>query len=119
MRSGHIRPALHIHHHPGGLLQYSGLSVFFGGLEYLVGTPNPKVREHMAKEHLEQSDSKREFTTSNYAICTTSAIEWALVVQQAESAPSFMRQLHIPWLLQGLGCPTHSADAPHRLRCGP
>ena len=95
------------------------MSVFFGGLEYLVGTPNPKVREHMAKEHLEQSDSKREFTTSNYAICTTSAIEWALVVQQAESAPSFMRKLHIPWLLQGLDCPTHSADAPHRLRCGP
>ena len=101
VRSGHRSPNLHVHHRPGGLLQYSSLSSFFGGLEALVGTPNPKVREFMAKEHLEQSDSKLEFKASNYDICTTSAVEWAFVKQQAESAPSLVHQLYIPWPLQG------------------
>lgn len=59
-----------------GMLEYGSLSVFFGGLEALVGSPNPKVRATMAEEHSARSDSAREFTTSNYDLRTTSAVEW-------------------------------------------
>ena len=62
-----------------GMLEYGSLSVFFGGLEGLVGSPNPMVMEAMAGEHSARSDSTRDFTTSNYDLRTTSAVEWAFV----------------------------------------
>ena len=62
-----------------GMLEYGSLSVFFGGLEGLVGSPNPKVMEAMVGEHSARSDSERDFTTSNYDLRTTSAVEWAFV----------------------------------------
>ena len=62
-----------------GMLEYGSLSVFFGGLEGLVGSPNPKVMEAMTEEHSARSDSERDFTTSNYDLRTTSAVEWAFV----------------------------------------
>ena len=62
-----------------GMLEYGSLSVFFGGLEGLVGSPNPMVMEAMAGEHSARSDSERDFTTSNYGLRTTSAVEWAFV----------------------------------------
>ena len=62
-----------------GMLEYGSLSVFFGGLEGLVGSPNPMVMEAMAGEHSARSDSERDFTTSNYDLRTTSAVEWAFV----------------------------------------
>ena len=34
-----------------GMLEYGSLSVFFGGLEGLVGSPNPKVMAAMTEEH--------------------------------------------------------------------
>ena len=54
-----------------GMLEYGSLSVFFGGLEALVGSPNPMVMGAMAGEHSTRSDSERDFTTSNYDLRTT------------------------------------------------
>ena len=62
-----------------GMLQYSSLSAFFGGLERLVGSPDPNIKERMANEHAARGDSSRPFTTGNYGVTTTSAIEWAFV----------------------------------------
>ena len=61
------------------MLEYGSLSVFFGGLEGLVGSPNPKVMASMTEEHSARGDSTRDFTTSNYDLRTTSAVEWAFV----------------------------------------
>ena len=60
-------------------LSFSGLSTFFGGLEGLIGPPNPRLMEAMAREHLDETDSRREYTTSNYSVTTTSEIEWWFV----------------------------------------
>ena len=46
-----------------GLLSYGGLNKFFGGLEALVGGPNPRVHEAMKAEHVDKKDSKSPFTT--------------------------------------------------------
>ena len=62
-----------------GTLSYSGLSTFFRGLEGMVGSPDPKVEEAMAREHRECGDSHDEFSTSNYEVTTTSAIEFGFV----------------------------------------
>ena len=62
-----------------GMLEYGSLSVFFGGLEALVGSPNPKVMATMAEEHSARSDSELDFTTGNYELRTTSAVEMAFV----------------------------------------
>ena len=50
------------------------MAVFFGGLEALVGSPNPKVRATMEDEHINRDDSAIEFTTSNYDLHTTHAV---------------------------------------------
>ena len=57
-----------------------GLETFFGGLEGLIGTPNPKLKESMEREHTSSSDSLTEFYASNYGTATTSALEWLFVV---------------------------------------
>ena len=62
-----------------GMLQYSSLSAFFGGLERLVGSPDPNIKVRMADEHAARGDSSRPFTTGNYGVTTTSATEWAFV----------------------------------------
>ena len=67
-----------------GMLEYGNLNVFFGGLEALVGSPNPNIRKMMADEHTDRGDSAREFTTSNYDLRTTSATEWAFVATPNE-----------------------------------
>jgi hypothetical protein len=69
-----------------GLMAYGDLSSFFGGLEAMVGAPQPRVREAMAAEHTEQPDSHLEFTTENFGVTTTSATEWAFVAEP-ESRP--------------------------------
>ena len=55
-------------------MSFSGLSTFFGGLEGLLGPPNPRLMAAMAREHLEAPDSRSEYTTSNYGVTTTSEI---------------------------------------------
>ena len=63
-----------------GMLEYSDLSTFFGGLEAKIGAPDPKIREAMAAEHTAAGgDRHEEFTTGNYELRTTSATEWAFV----------------------------------------
>ena len=59
-------------------LSYSGLDTFFGGLEGVVGSPDPKVLAGMRHEHLDGpgTESTDPFTTGNYGICTASRTEW-------------------------------------------
>ena len=64
-------------------LSYSGLSTFFGGLEGIVGAPNPKVDEGMEAEHVRGVDADAAFVTGNYGINTTSRTEWLFVADEA------------------------------------
>jgi hypothetical protein len=70
-----------------GLLEYSDLSTFFGGLEAKVGAPNPKIVDAMAAEHTERDDSNVELVSSNHHVKTTSAIEWRFVVEPDRPPP--------------------------------
>ena len=51
-------------------LSYGGLEVFFGGLESLIGPPNPNLKDAMEREHCHSADSTQLFRTSNYGIDT-------------------------------------------------
>ena len=75
-------------------LSYSGLDTFFGGLEGIVGSPNPKVLDGMRDDHLQGpgTESSDVFTTSNYGVETQSQIEWHFVA----SANATPEQLRIP-----------------------
>ena len=75
-------------------LSYSTLDTFFGGLEGIVGSPNPKVLEGIRNDHLKGpgTESSDVFTTSNYGVETQSRIEWHFVAS-AEVTPE---QLRIP-----------------------
>jgi len=43
---------------------YSGLDTFFaGGLESVVGSPDPNLRKTMEDEHTKRADAHQEFTT--------------------------------------------------------
>ena len=44
-------------------MSYSGLDTFFGGLESVVGSPNPNLRQTMEDEHTKRADAGQEFTT--------------------------------------------------------
>ena len=70
-----------------GLLEYSDLSTFFGGLEAKVGAPNPKIVDAMAAEHTDRDDSNVELVSSNHHVKTTSAIEWRFVVEPDHPPP--------------------------------
>ena len=62
------------------MLEYAGLDIFYGGLEGQIGAPPPKIREAMATEHTaDGGDRHDEFTSGNYDVTTTSAIEYAFV----------------------------------------
>ena len=61
------------------MLSYGSLDTFFGGLEGIIGSPNPNVQEAMEKEHTQRDDSDNKFTTSNYDLTTSSRMEWAFV----------------------------------------
>jgi hypothetical protein len=75
-------------------LSYSGLDTFFGGLEGIVGSPNPKVLDGMRDDHLQGpgTESSDVFTTSNYGVETQSRIEWHFVA----SGNATPEQLRIP-----------------------
>eukprot|EP00966_Prymnesium_polylepis_P181175 4196501-Prymnesium_polylepis.2 len=70
-------------------LSYSGLDTFFGGLEGVVGSPNPKLFEAMAAEHTNGpgTESSDQFVTNNYGVQTCSKAEWLYVVA-AEATPA-------------------------------
>lgn len=71
-----------------GMLSYSGLNTFFGGLEAKIGAPDPKIEEAMKAEHLESLDSQQLLETSNYEIQTTSEIEYKFVVMPDQMPPT-------------------------------
>jgi len=60
-------------------LEFGQLEAFFGGLEAVVGSPAPKVKDGMEAEHCSRDDSEVEFTVDNYGIVTTSKTEWVFV----------------------------------------
>lgn len=62
-------------------LSYSGLNTFHGGLEAILGPPNPKVEETMELEHTGSVDSKLEFEAGNYGVRTSSHAEWLFVLE--------------------------------------
>ena len=70
-------------------LSYDGLDSFFGGLEGVVGPPNPKLLKAMTAEHMEGqgAESTDEFVTGNYGIRTSSKVEW-LFVCDPEATPT-------------------------------
>ena len=63
-------------------MSYGSLSLFYGGLESLLGPPkmvNGSLENGMAREHQHEPDSKIEFSTSN-GVTTVSEKEWEVVV---------------------------------------
>ena len=65
-------------------LDYGGLSVFFSGLEGLIGSPNPNLRATIEGEHCARADSSDPFETGNYGLVTTSQQEYWFVVDAEE-----------------------------------
>jgi hypothetical protein len=57
------------------------LDDFYKGPEELIGSPNPKIMQGMQAEHCLRGNSRREFTTGNYNVTTTPAMEWEFVVE--------------------------------------
>ena len=64
---------------------FADTSAYFGGLERIMGGPNPRLRRGMEIDHNECDDSHAEFTAPNYGVRSTSAIEYAFVA--APSSP--------------------------------
>ena len=63
-------------------MSYGSLSLFYGGLESLLGPPkmvNGSLENGMAREHQGEADSKIGFSTSN-GVTTVSEKEWEVVV---------------------------------------
>ena len=60
-------------------LQFGGLDRFYGGLELLVGSPNPQVYKSMSRDHCEMPDSNAPFDMPNGKAWTTASIEWRFV----------------------------------------
>lgn len=58
---------------------------FFGGLEKLVGKPDPiSLRAGIFKEHTARKDSKIDFTVGNYGTTTQSQYEYWFVVEPTD-----------------------------------
>ena len=69
-------------------LRYAGLSTFYGGLEKQLGSPDPRAAHALLQEHTSRGDSHQTFESSNYLVRTTSAIEYAFVVNADEEPPN-------------------------------
>ena len=63
-------------------------SVFFGGLDRLIGAPNVSVGlvEALELEHCTREDADTPFEARNYGTITTSRIEWFFVARAGEKA---------------------------------
>ena len=68
-----------VHSGLGFELKYGDLHTFFGGLERIVGAPNPQVLDEVVAEHRERADADVVFATDNYRLHTTSRIELQFV----------------------------------------
>ena len=60
-------------------LKLGGLSTFYGGLEALIGPPNPNVLSGMRFEHTGAADTTEPFPMPNKKTHSTSEIEWLYV----------------------------------------
>jgi hypothetical protein len=60
--------------------KFATLDDFYKGPEGIIGTPNPKILPGMEAEHCLRGNSKTIFTTGNYNLATTPAMEWEFVV---------------------------------------
>ena len=78
-------------------LSYQGLDSFFGGLEGIVGPPNPMLLQAMTDDHTDGhgTESTDEFVTGNYGVRTSSKIEW-LYVYDPEVTPDQLKQERWP-----------------------
>ena len=65
-------------------LELGDLSTFYGGLEALIGPPNPNVFTGMRFEHTGAADSTQPFLMPNKKAHTTSEIEWQFVVEPSK-----------------------------------
>ena len=64
-------------------LSFGSLETYYGGLEALIGPPNPKLAAALKAEHCDAADSSEAFTTPNYSVTTTSATEYYFVADPA------------------------------------
>ena len=76
-------------------LTYGPLSLFFSGLEGLVGTPHPQLEQGMKSEHCMAADSWVKFTTSNYLTATKPVIEWHFVADPTDA--EFLKSIGGEW----------------------
>ena len=86
-------------------LEYGGLKTFFGGLEAIVGAPDPRVAEGMRADHCLGPDASTPFETPNYRLSTNSEDEYHFVVDpsklKAERRSSFEFAHEDPATLRG------------------
>ena len=68
----------------GAGLQYGDVSHFSMGLDGFLGPPNPLLRDSMAAEHCDSSDSGTPFKVKNYGTVTTPQLEYYFVVDPSE-----------------------------------
>ena len=79
-------------------LRFGEVSALFGGLAAIIGKrPEVPLLQAMKQEHHGAADSREPFTTGNYSISTTSAIEHTFVVAPQEG-PRLMESAR-PFLL--------------------
>mmetsp|Transcript_4287 Transcript_4287/g.12437 ORF Transcript_4287/g.12437 Transcript_4287/m.12437 type:complete len:2062 (+) Transcript_4287:1297-7482(+) len=71
--------------------RFATLEDFYKGPEERIGVPNPDIFKGCKQEHTLRHNAERKFTTSNYGITTSPALEWEFVVcprlQQHENEP--------------------------------
>ncbi|CAK0801860.1 unnamed protein product [Prorocentrum cordatum] len=60
-------------------------SDFFGGVEDLIGSPDPRVERAMMREHCNAEDSAVEWKIQNYGATTTPEKEWHFMAGDARS----------------------------------
>ena len=60
-------------------LQLGTIDQFYGGLEGIVGIPNPHFDQGMEYDHCGKDDSARPFEMPNHKAQTTSTVEWRFV----------------------------------------
>lgn len=83
---------------PRGMMDYGGLETYYGGLESLLGAPDPRPAHALSAEHTARADSLMTFTSPNYNLVTTSAIEYAFVATP-EQTPNH------GWPIEGVAMP--------------
>ena len=59
---------------------FAKLQQFYDGPEKLIGTPNPKAKEGIRREHCDRRNADTRHTTPNYNITTSPRIEYYFVV---------------------------------------